>query len=155
MQLYFLRHGLAESSWNGDDFHRPLTDEGRTQMEKAAKTMKAVGLELDRIFSSPLTRALETAELVARRLNLTVDEDDRVAAGFDIDSLGHMLSEYGQEERIMFVGHEPSFSMVLGSLVGGADIVCEKGSLARVDLYSTSPPQGRLMWMIPPKLLSL
>lgn len=156
MQLYFLRHGVADGSgWNGDDFHCPLTPEGKARMEKSARTMEAMGLELDRIVSSPLTRALETAEIVAQRLGMTVAEDDRLAGGFGVDSLDQMLSDYGQEERIMLVGHEPSFSIVVGSLAGGAEVVCKKGSLARIDLDSFSPPHGRLIWMIPPRLLTL
>lgn len=156
MQLYFLRHGLADrGAWSGDDFNRPLTVEGKERMKRSAKTMQSIGLELDRIVSSPLVRARQTADIVARRLGIDVVEDDRLAGGFDLDSLEAMLRDFKRDERVILVGHEPTFSMVIGDLIGGADVVCKKGSLARIDLSSISPPRGQLVWMIPPRALAL
>jgi phosphohistidine phosphatase len=156
MQLYFLRHGLADrDKWSGSDFERPLTDEGAARMKREAKAMESMGLELDRLLSSPLTRARQTADIVARRLDKEVVEDDRLAGGFDLRALEKILQRCKSGERIMLVGHEPSFSDVIGTLVGDADVVCKKGSLARVDIFSLSPMRGRLVWLIPPKALDI
>jgi phosphohistidine phosphatase len=154
MQLYFLRHGLADrDKWSGNDFERPLTQEGKERMKREAKAMEEMGLELDRILCSPLTRARETAEIVARRLDMDVMEDERLAGQFDIRVLEKIVRKGKTGERIMLVGHEPSFSEVIGTLIGDADVVCKKGSLARVDIFSMSPVRGRLVWLIPPKAL--
>jgi phosphohistidine phosphatase len=156
MQLYFLRHGLADrSAWGGDDFSRPLTPEGVEKMERSAKTIEAAGLRFDRILSSPLVRAMQTAEIVAKRQGIQVEPDDRLAGGFGLAALREILESCREDARVLLVGHEPTFSDTIGGLIGGADVVCKKGSLARVDLYSTSPPRGELVWMIPPRVLAL
>ena len=71
MKLYFLRHGRADrSAWNGDDFNRPLTPRGIEITEASAEMMDKLDLGLDLILSSPLARALQTAEIAAAGLNL-------------------------------------------------------------------------------------
>ncbi|HMF27773.1 MAG TPA: phosphoglycerate mutase family protein, partial [Candidatus Cybelea sp.] len=69
-------------SWSGSDFDRPLTREGRGRMEREAKAIDDMSLELDCIVTSPLLRAKETAELVAARIGVKVIEDERLANGF-------------------------------------------------------------------------
>ena len=77
--LYLLRHG--ETAWNRDgrvmgDLDIPLTDEGRGQCEATAGLVAGFGL--DRIVTSPLRRASETASILASRLGLEVTEDPRL-----------------------------------------------------------------------------
>ncbi len=71
--LYFVRHGRAESNrsgrfagWGPD----PLLPEGRAQAEEAAHALKGRGIEA--LFSSPVRRARETAEIIASHLGLDV-----------------------------------------------------------------------------------
>jgi broad specificity phosphatase PhoE len=69
--IYLARH--AESDWNAENrfqghADRPLTERGREQAVALADQL--AGKPLDAIFSSPLRRALETAELVAARHDL-------------------------------------------------------------------------------------
>ena len=69
MLLYFFRHGIAEDqSKSGRDEDRVLTEEGREKVGKAARGLKGLGVEIDHIFSSPLPRALETAEIVGKEI---------------------------------------------------------------------------------------
>ncbi len=72
MKLYFLRHGLAgeRSEWKGNDFDRPLTEDGKTKMAVEAATIAKLNLGLDAILTSPLVRAYQTAEIVAQKLKL-------------------------------------------------------------------------------------
>ncbi|MBZ0288948.1 MAG: hypothetical protein K8I30_15125, partial [Anaerolineae bacterium] len=56
------------------------------------------------------------------------------------------------DDEIMFVGHEPDFSTAVSKLIGGGEIVMKKGGMARVDLFSTTPLRGALVWVIPPKV---
>src|SRR5450756_1558470 len=67
MDLYFLRHGLAghASQWKGDDWDRPLTEEGQARLRQEAATMARLELVPEVVLSSPLLRALETAQIVA------------------------------------------------------------------------------------------
>jgi phosphohistidine phosphatase len=54
----------------------------------------------------------------------------------------------------MLVGHEPSFSQVIGQLIGGGRIVMKKGGLARVDVNSIDTLPGELVWLLAPKMLT-
>jgi len=156
MKLYFLRHGQADrSAWMGTDFERPLTQEGMENMAKEADAIQQLDLRLDAILTSPLVRAYQTAEIVARRLNILdlLVIDERLEPGFGTSDLKEILEEYPQANEIMFVGHEPDFSETIRYLIGGGNILCKKGSLARIDLSDASPLIGELVWLIPPMVL--
>jgi phosphohistidine phosphatase len=159
VKLYFLRHGLADrGAWRGrDDSLRPLTEEGKARMAREAAVLSKIGLKLDLILSSPLTRARQTAEIVGRRLGLAerVKVDERLGPGFGVGALSEILKSHAEIQALMLVGHEPDFSETIGSLIGGGQVVCKKGALARVDLHQSAPPRGRLVWLIPPSLLAL
>ncbi|HTL73079.1 MAG TPA: histidine phosphatase family protein, partial [bacterium] len=71
MNLFLLRHGLAvEPGTPGfkNDAVRPLTPKGKLQLRKIAAAMRVMELEFDVIWSSPLVRARQTAEIVAKEL---------------------------------------------------------------------------------------
>jgi phosphohistidine phosphatase len=112
-------------------------------------------LEPEHIISSPLTRAKETAEILADRLDMRdrVVHDDRLADSFDVKRLSDVLKEYDDADCLMLVGHEPSFSQVIGELTGGTRVDLKKGGLARIDLADASSLSGDLVWLIPPKIL--
>jgi broad specificity phosphatase PhoE len=79
-QLVIIRHG--ETAWNRErrvmgDADIPLTDEGRRQCEAAAGVLRT--LQIDRVVSSPLVRAMESAELIAGVLGIPVDTDPDVS----------------------------------------------------------------------------
>ena len=157
MKLYFLRHGIAAAreEWSGDDAERPLTAQGRKCMEHEAKALAKLGIEPDRIVTSPLKRAKETAQIVAERLGLEdhLAEDQRLAEGFDAGMLTEMLRTYGDVDCLMLVGHEPDFSRTVGQLIGGGRIDLKKGGIARVDLADATAREGELVWLLPPKVL--
>lgn len=155
MQLLFLRHGVAEpwETWGDDDGERPLSVPGRKAMERAAATFVELGLAPDVIITSPLTRARQTAEIAARGLGMSdrVVSDPRLEPGFDAEALGDILGEHSDSDILMLVGHEPDFSLTVGSLIGGGRVVCKKGGLARVDVDVAFPSDGELVWLLPPK----
>jgi broad specificity phosphatase PhoE len=74
----FLRHGEsignAQSRWQGQSDYE-LTERGRLQARALAERWKAEGMKFDRIVSSPLSRARETAEIVASTLDVSVEFD--------------------------------------------------------------------------------
>lgn len=77
-RLTFLRHGEsvgnAESRWQGQSDY-PLTEKGRRQARALGERWKAERAKFDLVIASPLTRARETAEIVASALNLKVEMD--------------------------------------------------------------------------------
>jgi phosphohistidine phosphatase len=158
MILFLLRHGLAgeRETWAQGDSLRPLTSQGKKQMEQEAQTMAELGLDFDLILTSPLVRAYQTAEIVARKLNRMdrLVQDDRLAPGFNVHHLAAILRAQPKAENILLVGHEPDFSETLTAVIGGGSLVFKKGALARVDIGSLAPLYGELVWLIPPKVLA-
>lgn len=153
--LYFLRHGRADrSAWSGDDRLRPLTEDGRRRLRLQAQAYARMKLGIERIVSSPLTRARETAEIVAAQLGLPVILEPGLAIGCDWEGLVRVLKAHPGRCRLL-VGHEPDFSSLIGRLVGAprGAIVMKKGGLARVDLLTQDSLRGELVWLLPPRLL--
>jgi phosphohistidine phosphatase len=159
MIVYFLRHGLAgvRQEWQGDDARRPLTKKGLKNMRRQARTLAQLDLPLDVILTSPLTRACQTADIVAGELKMVAQlkQDERLAPGFGRDGLERLLADHPHAQTIMLVGHEPDFSLTISALTGGGKVILKKGGLARVDITATTPLQGDLVWLLPPKIMRL
>ena len=87
MQVYFLRHGraVAANMWRGAEPERPLTDEGRDELRQLARGLKRIGVAPDAIYTSPFTRAKETAEIVGAALGVAVTPAVELAPGCDPD----------------------------------------------------------------------
>jgi phosphohistidine phosphatase len=154
MKLYFLRHGIADwPEWDpARDHERPLTKEGLKKMKQQAKALAKLGVKFDAILSSPYTRAYQTADIVAGKLGLEVKTEPRLAPGFNIDKLKEIVAAFDEEQALLLVGHEPSFSMIIAELTGGGRVQMKKGALARVDVNSEL--QGELVWLLQPKILT-
>lgn len=157
MKLYFLRHGLAgdRGDWHGDDALRPLTQEGVKKMEREAKTIAALDLEIDRIVTSPLVRAVQTARIVAGELGLrdVLDEDQNLGLDFDSARLRNVIEKHRKAEALMLVGHEPSMSRTIGQ-IGGGRVELKKGALACMEVDPQSL-RGELLSLVPPKILAM
>lgn len=156
LRLYFLRHGKAESraGWGAGDDLRPLTAQGEAEVRRVATGLVELGVAPDVVVSSPLARARRTAELACEALGAGAPAlDDRLGHGFDVAALAGVVADHGPGASIMLVGHEPSFSAVIGDLTGGR-VVCKKAGLARVDVDGTSLGGGRLVWLLPPGVLA-
>jgi phosphohistidine phosphatase len=158
LRLFFLRHGPADrDQFQGeDDTRRPLVPRGRERMRRIAEVLVRLAPGLDAVVTSPLVRAAETAEIVASRLGLAerVQQDVRLDLDFDLPRLAALLAALREDHRrILLVGHEPSFSEVIGELTGGTRVVMKKGALARVDLTPGASTHGHLVWLLQPRVL--
>jgi phosphohistidine phosphatase len=150
MHLYFLRHGEADwPDWDRPDDERPLTKNGKKEIRKLAKLLIRLDVDLDEIVTSPLPRAAQTAEIVAKRYSLNVHEDDRLEPGFNSGDLAKLLKDR-EDLALMIAGHEPDFTNVISSITG-AELKLSKGGIALVDLDPSSL-KGKLLWLFPPRL---
>ena len=158
MKIFFLRHGEAgdRATWKGDDFERPLTEDGVLRMKREAKAIKALDLEIEAIVTSPLVRAKQTAEIVAKALKLKdrLIEDPDLGLDFSSMLLDRILRKHPVVNAIMLVGHDPSMSRTIADLVGDARIVLKKGGLACVEIADPRTLRGQLSWLVPPKVLA-
>lgn len=157
MKLYFVRHATAEktSAWDEDDDLRPLTRTGRTRFRTAAKALVAAGvLAPDRILTSPLVRAVQTAGILNQTVggNVPVEEVESLGHGFGLDDLRELLGVAADVDSLAIVGHNPGMREVLQSLTGGCELDVRKGAIALVEITDTETPAGRLLWLAPPTL---
>ena len=154
MRLYFLRHGIADwPDWDpARDHERPLTKDGVKKMKQQAKTLADLDAKIDVVLSSPYARAFQTADIVAGRLGLEVKTEPRLAPGFNSDKLKEIVAACTEDQALLLVGHEPTFSMVIAELTGGGRVQMKKGALARVDVNRDL--QGELVWLLQPKILA-
>lgn len=156
-QLYLLRHGLAVPHGTPGiaDDDRPLTSEGERRVRAIGRGLKRLKLKLVRIATSPLPRALKTAQIVAEALGDAdlVEVVDELRAGQDASSIRTWLATR-EETRLMLVGHNPSLSDLLALLTTGDEKLgyCElrKGGIAAL----TGDPRGlyKVDWIARPKL---
>lgn len=152
MKLYFLRHGEATwEDWTKADDERPLTKKGRKRVTAIAKTLRELEFHPNVILTSPLPRAYETAAIVSAELGIEFAMTPLLAPGFDLNGLRQLLNEHNARD-ILFVGHEPDFSLIIETLTGGK-VRMAKAGLARVDLEDGATLTGQLVWLAPPKIL--
>ena len=161
MELYFLRHGRAEDPGSrgvSDDFSRALTKKGIEELHAEADGLERLGVQPDVVLTSPLVRARQTAEVVAKRLGVKKEpiETELLAPGCDLEKVRKLVEHHAKRERILLVGHEPDFSAIVGELIGGgaASVEMKKAGLAmiRVD-RSVRAGGGVLRWLLPPRVL--
>jgi 2,3-bisphosphoglycerate-dependent phosphoglycerate mutase len=91
----FMRHGQADNNVNrilvGRHLESHLTEKGKLQVKDTAKLLK--NMSISKIYSSPVTRAIETTEIVGEELGLDYEIDDRL---YEID-LGKLAGTYYDE----------------------------------------------------------
>lgn len=132
MKIYFIRHGEAEI-YAEDDFKRKLTTIGRVKLENSFKAF-ANRLEDKRsykIYSSPLERAKETAEILAKHLDSDFEVKDYLAGG----RIKDILKTLDQDGNYILVSHEPFISNWIYQLTGEMKIV-SRGSINFVEIDS-------------------
>ena len=130
MRLYLVRHAEAE---RGDpDELRPLTPAGRQQARELGARLAAEGVEADAVLSSPLLRARETADQLARALGASSEPDERLAPGATTD--GVLAAVTGRGETVVVVGHQPDCGRIAAALGGGPEPSFPAGGVVTLDL---------------------
>jgi phosphohistidine phosphatase len=148
-QLWLLRHGEAVPHESKPDFDRELTARGERQSAAAGAALARLGLEFAACYTSPLVRAVGTAELACKPLNVAPQQRDALGKDFDADAAGELLLPHDAEDRILVVGHNPSFEQVVHDLTG-ARVDFKKGGVAAVRVGGGS---GELLALLRPREL--
>jgi phosphohistidine phosphatase len=154
MQIYLLRHGIAEDPKpRQPDADRALTEEGRDKLRRVLKRARAVEVAPTLILSSPLKRAVQTAEEAAEALGypdkilLTKTLVPEAAPA----EVWEEIRVHKREESILLASHEPLMSSTAAFLLRspGLMIDMKKGALVRIDCEGFGvEPAGVLKWML-------
>jgi phosphohistidine phosphatase len=161
MEVYILRHGIAEKMGSdGSDAERALTPKGRQKLRQVLRLVRAAAVRPSVILTSPLVRAVQTAE-VAAEMFAHHHELVRTTALLPTASpqdVWQELRSRKNEPELLLVGHEPLLSQVVGYLLGtpGLRVDLKKAGLIRIRLERFTPaPSGILKWVLTPKLAPL
>lgn len=159
MDLYIIRHAEAQPLGEGgikNDEDRPLTAAGHAQCKPLAAALQRQGVRLQRIVTSPLLRARQTAEDLLQELAAPKPElhvCDHLAPDGKRKKLTRFLRGLGAQS-IAIVGHNPDLGLYAGWLIGSrrAQIDLAKAGVAYVH-FDEEPDKGAgvLQWMASPQ----
>lgn len=161
MKLYVLRHGDAgerDPSNYTSDAARPLTSKGIKRTRQLANALRQMEITFDTILTSPLIRAHQTAEIVARSLGLEkqLRQVSQLAPNQSLaDAVTAIQNAAAKAEAVLIVGHEPSLSRLISLLLTGGSnlpITLKKGGVCRLEINELKPgPCATLEWLLSPR----
>ncbi|HSL89620.1 MAG TPA: phosphohistidine phosphatase SixA [Ignavibacteriaceae bacterium] len=157
MNLYLIRHSIAEKiSPVKNDFNREITQEGKDLLKDAASYWKKIIQGFDLIIVSPLTRAVQTSDIIADSFgyNREVIKDNNLATGAKTSALIEILNTYGLE-NIACIGHQPDLSFHVSNLISNNGCVLHFPPAAICKIRFTGSAKfskGELIYLIPPEI---
>jgi phosphohistidine phosphatase len=158
--LYLVRHAIAAERGPNypDDRERPLTTEGIARFKQAVEGLKEFDVALELVLTSPLVRAIHTAELLAAGIGgkPRMEKLDALAPGGRMTQVLEAISKYSKRShRIALVGHEPDLGeLAVRLLRARGTIEFKKGAVCCIELDGAMPTgPGTLKWLLPPRAL--
>jgi phosphohistidine phosphatase len=159
-ELYIVRHGIAVDTGTPGiaDDDRPLAPDGRKKMKLIAEGLRRLDFQLDRIVTSPLARAKETAEIVAAELKLQrkLEISNALHVRSSAAAIKAWLLEQ-PEDRVMIVGHNPALSELVSLLTVGSvqARICDlkKGGVAALVRAGVASDAHDVLWIATPGLI--
>ncbi len=157
MKVYVVRHGEAEEQRPGrPDAERELTREGRAEFEGVAAGIASLGIGLEKILTSPLIRARQTAEILAEALKGPKPvEIEALAPGGSFEAVFRALRDPAQS--VALVGHEPALGALVSLATTGVatdGMPLKKGGVACLKFAGSPRPKGATLgWLLTPKHL--
>jgi phosphohistidine phosphatase len=158
-QLYLVRHAVAAQRGDDypDDTKRPLTSRGISKLKREVRGLVALDVAFDVVLTSPLTRARQTADVLAGALSSkpSVVNCASLAPGGKYAAVVEDLSRHARKPRIALVGHEPDIGQLAARLIGARGAIAfKKGAICRIDIEALPPAApGALRWFITPRML--
>jgi phosphohistidine phosphatase len=158
VDLFLLRHGIAEDPKPGQsDSLRALTSEGRSKLREVLEMARHAKAKPTLIVSSPLKRAVETAEIASKTLGYEGEilKSTALQPDSNPEEVWHEIRGHRTEASLLLAGHEPLFSLLTAYLLGApsARVDFKKAGLLKLTVDSFPPhPRAILNWYLIPKL---
>lgn len=140
MKLYFIRHAEAGEKTATDDAIRDLTEKGRISFRKTAAWFARKKFPVDLILTSPLIRAVQTADILAEAIAFKgpLQVETELAPGFSRESLTRLLERHATASEIVLVGHQPDFGYTVANLLSlEVPLPLKKGEIITVKLKTS------------------
>jgi phosphohistidine phosphatase len=162
MRLYIVRHAIALSHGAPgiSDEDRTLTEEGIKKMRQAAAGLRGLGYIPELMLSSPLVRAVQTAEILqevyGKGVEIRITES--LAPSGNRRDLYREIAQYQKKlESLMIVGHQPSLGEIAAEIAWGTQdcwLDLKKGGACAIETESMEGiPKGRLISLLTPSIL--
>jgi len=186
LELYLLRHG--ESAKNsgrgrgskGSTRNPGLTEDGRIEITRIAKSIRRFKITFDMILTSPLNSATQTAKIISStfKMKSNVINCSELLPEGNSQELYKRLQHYDSESSILIVGHEPHLTHIIDDIISHQrgkvssrravtnrkvmkemstterSIVVKKGGFAKIRIISTTPElRGELRWLLTPRII--
>jgi phosphohistidine phosphatase len=160
MRIYLLRHGIAEDAGpRTPDAKRELTDKGRTKLAAILQVARRAGVQPELVLSSPLVRAVQTAEMAREILGVEspVQQTPLLVPEADPHKVWEELCGLRNLDEVLLAGHEPLLGELSAWLLGSPmlQVRMTKAALVCIEMeHFRGQPQGILNWMLTPKLIA-
>lgn len=160
MIVYALRHGEAETkaqSPEGNDKSRRLTPRGSVQVKIACNFAKKLGAKPSVIFSSPYSRATQSAESAREILNpkCKLKIENCLEPESKPEEIYKLLSGVGRAEEVVLVSHLPVLGDFISDFVSWKDawinLEMPPGFIMKIGCFNTHPKSGAgtVLWLLP------
>jgi phosphohistidine phosphatase len=164
MELLVIRHGAAMdkeefAKTDKSDDLRPLTSAGMEEMKEIARGLRELVKKIDLLVTSPLVRAVQTAEIVGAAYDIPVSETtDALSPDSQPKDFEKWSADFEDVKRIAIVGHEPHLTALVSWLLTGEDgaiIDLKKGGMCLLEFDSgIKSGSGILNWLMTPRQLT-
>jgi phosphohistidine phosphatase len=153
MNLYLVQHG--QSKPEEEDPERRLTDKGTGEVQKVAKFLSSLKLEINVVWHSGKPRARQTAELLVEAIGASDRIEQHAGLGPNDKVAATKKALEQSSGDVMIVGHLPFLGKLVALLVTGNDeneiVQFQFGSV--VCLERRDGGKWKVAWMIKPALL--
>jgi phosphohistidine phosphatase len=163
MDVLIIRHAIAEerevfARTGKPDGLRPLTRKGVKRMRRAAQGLSTLVPQLETLATSPLVRAVQTADIVAEVYDdIEPLETDALKPAVTANDTLRFLQQLATDQTVALVGHEPSLSYLIGWLTAKADepfLEFKKGGACLLSFHDQVYAGGATMrWLLTPAQL--
>jgi phosphohistidine phosphatase len=156
--LFLVRHAIAmerSDRWP-DDAQRPLSHAGAARMRRAVAGLAKLDATIGLVVTSPLVRAVQTAEILARGLvsHPEVVHLPALAPGVAPARVIDALGTHDKAVGLALVGHAPGIGELAAWILGTrAPLPFKKGAICRIDVPAWPPRHGTLVWFATPRML--
>lgn len=150
VKVLLLRHAHAVADGPGlADSDRYLSSRGREAARAVGNRLREAGVVVSRVWTSPLVRAVQTAELVVESAGFAVDVETLPALGTEGSPHAVVQQLSGVVDDVLLVGHMPSISTLGALLVGETGFISLRpAEVALID-------RGQPVWRLDPETLVL
>lgn len=158
--IYLLRHGKSDWNTPGPDHERTLAPRGEDAAQRVGRLLTALDEVPDRVVSSTAVRAHETVRLAKEAGGWSTEiELEPDFYGTDPQRLLEWVRRVDDAtDSILLAGHQPTWSLFAGGLIGGGQLRYPTAALAKIRLHvrrwdETAFGRGELVWFQLPRVL--